>query len=59
MANCTNIVSMMSHAKLKRLGTSQTSSIVRPWSLICAFVPLQESLNYFPYEIPEKKDHVQ
>ena len=55
MANYTNIVSIVSHARLKRLGTSQTSSIVHPWSLGCAFVPLQESLNYFPYEIPEKK----
>ena len=55
MANYTNIVSIVSHTTFKRLGTSQTSSIVHPWSLDCAFVQLQESLNYFPYEIPEKK----
>ena len=55
MANYTNIVSIVSHVKLKRLQTSQTSSIVRPWSLSCTFVPLKESLNYVPYEIPEKK----
>ena len=55
MANYTNIVSIVSHTRFKRLGTSQTSSIVHPWSLDCAFVQLQESLNHFPYEIPEKK----
>ena len=55
MANYTNIVSIVRHTRFKRLGTSQTSSIVHPWSLDCAFVQLQESLNYFPYEIPEKK----
>ena len=59
MANHTNIVSIMSHAKLKRLETSQTSSIVHPGGLACAFVSLHESLNYVPYEIPEKKDHTQ
>ena len=55
MANYANIVSIVNHAQLKRLGPFQTSSIVRPWSLGCAFVSLQESLNYVPYEIPEKK----
>ena len=55
MSNYTNIVSIAIHAKLKGLGTSQNSSFVHPWSLGCAFVPLQESLNYIPYEIPEKK----
>ena len=59
MTNYTNIVSIVSHARLKKLETSQTSSIVNPWSLSCAFVLLQESLNYFPYEIPGKKDHMQ
>ena len=53
----TNIVSVVSHARLERLGTSQITSIVHPWSLDCTLLPLQESLNYFPYEIQKKKLH--
>ena len=55
MANYINKISIVSHVRLKRLGASKTSSIVYPWNLRCAFVPLQESLNYFLYQIPEKK----
>ena len=55
MVNYTNMVIIVSSTRLKRLRASQTFSIVHPWSLGCAFVPLQESLNYFSYEIPEKR----
>ena len=58
MTNSTNIASIVSHARSARLATPQTSCIVNPWSLGCAFVPLQVSLNYFPHEIPEKRPHV-
>ena len=39
MANYTNMVSLVSHARRKKLGTSQTSSTVHPWRIGCAFVP--------------------
>ena len=47
----------MFHVRHTRLRTPQTSVILNPWSLGCASVPLQLSLNYFLHEIPEKRQH--
>ena len=50
MANYTNIVNIVNHVRRARLGLPQTSYIVNPWSIGCAFVSLQVSLNYFLHE---------
>ena len=49
------VPSLLSLAWLGMAHYTNIVSIVHPWSLGCGFMPLKYSLNYFLYEIPEKK----
>ena len=57
MANYANIVNIVSHGRHAGFGIPQISCIVNPWSLGCAFVSSQISLNYFLHKMPEKRPH--